>query len=345
MIRPKTTVVLALVLTGTYCQWASADPPPTVQPPASEQRIRQSIERALPLLETASAETAGRRKCFTCHGQGLPSVVFVQARKHRFDVDTANIGRQLDHTYAHLKRSKERYADGRGTGGQVDTAGWALWGLKTGNRFPDDVTDAVVSYLLGRQREDGRWACSSNRPPSEKSDFTTTWLALRGLESFGRESDDKEIAAAKHKAHQWLESAVAEDTEDHVFQLLSLPYGASDDRTDQLTAKLIKQQRPDGGWAQRSDMDSDTYATATVLYALAEGGMAVTDSVYLDGIEFLLSRQRDDGSWYVKSRSKPFQTYFETGYPHQEDQFISMTAACWATIVLMHALPDEKPSG
>ena len=56
---------------------------------------------------------------------------------------------------------------------------------------------------------------------------------------------------------------------------------------------------------------------------------------------FLLGDQRADGSWLVKSRSKPFQTYFETGFPHGKDQFISTTATGWAVLALLQTLPEE----
>lgn len=307
------------------------------------QRVHGAVERSLPLLEIASAETAQRRKCFTCHGQAMPSFVFAEASKHGFHVDTKNFQRQLDHTDAHLKRSKKKYADGSGTGGQVDTAGWALWGLEAGQCDPDASTDSVVDYLLGKQKESGAWPCSSHRPPSEKSDFATSYLALRAIETFGRESHEASVIAAKERAAKWFAEAEPEDTEDRVFQLLSLPYVELDDQSDQRTDELIGLQRPDGGWAQMNGMDSDAYATATVLYALAEGGRGPGDAAYRLGLEYLLQSQLPDGSWQVESRSKPFQLYFETGYPHGKDQFISTTAACWATLALMHALPLQEP--
>ena len=185
------------------------------------------------------------------------------------------------------------------------------------------------------------WPCSSNRPPSEKSVFASSYLALRAIEAFGRESHETNVAAAKEKAAKWFADAESKDTEDRVFRLLSLPYVEFDEQSEKRTTELIWQQRPDGGWAQLPDMDSDAYATATVLYALAEGGMEPTDAVYHRGLEYLLKQQLADGSWHVESRSKPFQLYFETGYPHGKDQFISTTAACWASLVLMHALPEN----
>ena len=55
---------------------------------------------------------------------------------------------------------------------------------------------------------------------------------------------------------------------------------------------------------------------------------------------YLLKTQRADGTWYVKSRSKPFQPYYESGFPHEKDQFISIAASGWATAAL--ALAVEK---
>ena len=48
-----------------------------------------------------------------------------------------------------------------------------------------------------------------------------------------------------------------------------------------------------------------------------------------------------DGTWHVHTRSEPIQSYFESGYPHGEDQFISITAAGWATTALALALPEK----
>src|SRR5207237_2768547 len=101
-------------------------------------------------------------------------------------------------------------------------------------------------------------------------------------------------------------------------------------------ADLLRTQRPDGGWSQldgpagppktkedkgggapsrdaKSAHASDAYATGSTLVALhLAGGMATARPVYRRGLAFLIRTQRDDGSWFVKSRSHPFQAYFES---------------------------------
>ena len=60
---------------------------------------------------------------------------------------------------------------------------------------------------------------------------------------------------------------------------------------------------------------------------------------YRRGLEFLIKSQRDDGTWHIKSRSRPFQTYFESGFPHGPGQFISSAGSGWATAALVLACP------
>jgi hypothetical protein len=60
-----------------------------------------------------------------------------------------------------------------------------------------------------------------------------------------------------------------------------------------------------------------------------------TAPAYRRGIEFLLSTQLEDGSWHVKSRSIPFQPYFESGFPHGLDPWISAAATNWAAMALI----------
>ena len=98
-------------------------------------------------------------------------------------------------------------------------------------------------------------------------------------------------------------------------------------------------QRNDGGWGQTNYRPSDAYATGEALYALHETGSAATDPVYRKGVEYLLQTQQEDGSWHVKTRAASFQPYFESGFPHSHDQWISQAGTGWAVIALSYAAP------
>jgi N-acyl-D-amino-acid deacylase len=99
---------------------------------------------------------------------------------------------------------------------------------------------------------------------------------------------------------------------------------------------LLKLQREDGGWAQLPEMKSDAYSTGQALTALKQSNLLKASSLqYKRGVGWLLKNQKADGSWQVKTRSKPIQKYFESGFPHGQDQFISISATCWAVMALL----------
>lgn len=309
-------------------------------------KIAKAVERALPLLEIASSGSADQRTCFTCHSQALPIFALTKAIERGFHVDSQNLQRQTQHTFKHLKRGRKSYEEGKGQGGGVDTAGYALWSLEDAEIPEENVIPAVTNWIINQQKKDGSWRCSSNRPPTEASHFTTTYLALRALSHFGTDKQHDSIRIGSELAEKWLINAEAKDTEDSVFRLLSYRYVNVDEQhVKDAIEHLLALQQSDGGWGQLPESTSDAYATATALFALHEAA-AVTkeDQPWKRGIDFLLGQQLEDGSWWVKSRSKPFQLYYETGFPHRTDQFVSTSATSWATMVLLEALPERQPS-
>jgi squalene cyclase len=120
-------------------------------------------------------------------------------------------------------------------------------------------------------------------------------------------------------------------------QLLGLTW-AGDHHTARLARQLIARQRADGGWSQNSSFESDAYATGQALFAIGETkSLKASDPVFQRGIRYLLATQKEDGSWHVKSRSPELQPYFESGFPYQHDQWISMAGTAWAAIALSFA--------
>lgn len=323
---------LAALLAGVAGPLTAAEPAPA--------EVRAAVAKALPLIRKGGAGHMEHRTCFACHNQAIPVLALTTARSRGFPVDEADMHKHLRFIADFLGENRDNYRKGRGQGGQADTAGYALWTLELGGWKPDDTTAAVAEYLLRRDQDRDHWYTTANRPPSEASAFTTTYLAVRALQTFATPDQQDRVEERLCEASDWLARTPARDTEDHVFRLWALRRLDAGAEARAAARELLAAQRPDGGWAQRDGMESDAYATGTALVALHEaGGLKPDDPAYRRGLRYLLGSQLGDGSWHVHSRSKPFQTYFESGFPHGKDQFISLAASGWATTALALALP------
>jgi hypothetical protein len=235
---------------------------------------------------------------------------------------------------------RERLLQGISIPGGSDTVSYMLVGLNAASRAPDAATDAMASFLLQLQSPDGRWRIQANRPPLESSDVTVTATSMRALQLYTPKSDRAAYDNAVQSAAAWLMLSRPGSTEESAFRILGLNWaGTSKAMIDGSARQLVAEQLPDGGWSQLRHMQSDAYATGEALVALLEGaGLPSDNSSIQRGIQYLLDTQIVDGSWHVKTRSNPIQPYFESGFPHGKDQWISIAATNWATKALALAV-------
>jgi len=198
-------------------------------------------------------------------------------------------------------------------------------------------------FLKRAQFADGHWETFANRPPIESSAIEVTASSLRAMQVYKpparRAEFDKAIAAGA----AWLQTATPRVNEDRVFQLLGMKWtNAPKASIDAAASALLKEQRSDGGWAQLPTLGSDAYATGQALYALVESGaMKPSDPAYRRGVDFLLTRQLSDGSWFVRTRAIPIQPLFDAGFPHGADAFISAAGTNWAALALTVGLSER----
>ena len=215
------------------------------------------------------------------------------------------------------------------------TVAYALWALHIADWEPDKTTDAMTAYLIKTQRTDGGFYTSKTRPPLEDSPFTSAAIAAYYLDQFVNESRREEADTVIAKALDKLfrsEPTRQEDLNSRLWGLHLL--NAGKDAIKAARRTVLNAQRPDGGWGQLPGMESDSYATGQALWMLQETGARVASPAYRKGVDYLLKTQRADGSWFVKSRSKPIQTHFESGFPYEKDQFISISGTSWAVAAL-----------
>jgi len=304
---------------------------------------REAVERSMPLLRGASARMLTDGGCVACHAQPLTEMAaqLARARGWRVEgVDTAS-----SQAMAALRAGAQGFLQGREGGGSPDTQLFIAMMMATQNAPPSLATDALVHLLAGKQRPAGNWVgVGAARAPIQDGDFSRTAMSIRTLAVYGMPARKVEFVERIARAAAWLAGQTPVSTEDRVMQLLGLKWADADARAIEGRARELRAaQRPDGGWAQTPHLASDAYATGQVLYALREMGVPATDAALHRGAGFLLRTQGRDGSWYVKSRAMKIQPYFESGFPHGHDQWISQAGTSWAAMAL--SLTAQEPAG
>jgi ankyrin repeat protein len=336
-----TPVVDALVSAGATPATV-VDPTFTLVP---NNTIRGAIDRSLPLLQRTGLQFYEKSGCVSCHHNSLTAVTIAAARGKGITVDEKSARQELTTVVKDVEATREQALQGIvSPGGFVTTTGYILIGLSAERHQPGVATDALVRLLKVTQLPDGHWR-SPYRPPMEASEFTATAVSLRGIQLYGRGSGEAGGKDTIRAATSWLQTARPKTTEDRVFRLLGLTWAAAPAGARQSAIRdLVETQRQDGGWSQLPSLRSDAYATGEALVALHEAGVREDDAVYRRGVRFLLTTQLADGSWFVRTRAHPTQVYFESGFPHAANQYISAAATNWATLALVHALPSTNPS-
>jgi hypothetical protein len=317
--------------------------------------VRGAIARSLPLLQEGAKTFRERSEgqCISCHHQGLILATVALARERGFrvaeDLARAEVER-VRGFYARRRELYERALTEPAAAKRADAfgnftvhVGYWLWGLAAENVAPDEVTATTTRLLAAKQSADGRWTFEdAARAPMQSSDFTTTALAIFVLQRYGPKENAEALSRRIARAKEWLLKNRPRTTDDKVFRLFGLSWVQADaDERKKAVRQLLEEQRADGGWAQQDNVPSDAYATGLTLCALHQAGdVATTDQAYRRGVAYLLRTQREDGSWFVKTRAIPSNPYFESGFPHGKSQFISYAGTCWATVAL--TLTEER---
>jgi Squalene-hopene cyclase C-terminal domain len=169
---------------------------------------------------------------------------------------------------------------------------------------------------------------------------------LRALQVYGPKTHRSKYDESVKRAADWLVKVKPQTSEERAYQLLGLSWaGFKSDNpiVRHIVRDLVAEQRSDGGWASLHSLASNAYSTGLALVALKQAGaVEPRNASFKQGVAFLLKTQLADGSWYVKSRAVPFQPYFESGFPHGHDQWISAAATNWATTALALAAGSKK---
>jgi ankyrin repeat protein len=314
-------------------------PPPV--PVTQPRALRAAVSDGVTRLRSISPVLYEARRCIACHHQTLPLMAMKIAASRGVPLDADAPAHPIRSIVDVWNGRREDLMLGREVAGGANELTYGLLALAEAGVPPNFATDAAIANLTSLQRVDGTWVFLDTRPPqADNSPIHFTAMAIRGLQTYGPPGLRDQINAQVARARQFLRAAVPSSTQDEAFKLLGLAWSRAPDAEISMQSKrLLALQGESGGWAQLPTLAPDAYATGQALYALHVSGMDSASRVYMRGVSYLLRTQLQDGTWFVRSRAFGFQPYFESGFPHGPDQFISASATAWATIALAYALP------
>jgi ankyrin repeat protein/mono/diheme cytochrome c family protein len=307
--------------------------------------VRQAIQKSLKLMQSSSDTFLKERAtCVSCHHQNLPGVALGWARDRGFDVDELSIQRMIDRQRNDWRQRTERAYQLDVPGPVAERFfGYGLWSFAELGFSDRDVIEPFVFYLAATQQPDGRWISGMMRPPMGEGDVLATLLAMRSLQLYPLASQADECAERVERAAAWLARTEPRYHQERVLRLLGLAWaGWAPSELSEPIDGLLASQHDDGGWSQLTDLASDAWATGQTMVALRAAGVPASHSAYQRAVEYLLRTQFDDGSWFVKSRTWPFQAPFDSGFPHGRDQWVSIGGSAWAVMgLLLSCEPDS----
>jgi ankyrin repeat protein len=314
---------------------------------------RESVQRALPMLQKSASSFVEKRACFSCHHNALSILTLHMARDRGFSIDEKVLAAVELKTFREIRNPNalDDAVQAVNLSDPTPNESLLLMAAHASEVSSDTVTGAIAQRMATWQR-DGHWVSSDFRPPHSSSPFTATATAIRAIRLYMPGERSTERDAAIQRAREWLAATPAESIEDASFQLMGLVWAgaeASSPEIIQFSKELFAMQRPDGGWGQLSGYESDAYSTGEAVFALREAGVPVTNAAWQKGIRFLRSSQARDGTWHVRTRMlSPAQVsppYFSTGFPYGKDEFLSYAGSCWAVMALLSGLPETPSQG
>ncbi len=309
------------------------------------RQVKEAAERGVALLQRTSLAFFRSGGCAACHHQNATAIAVSIAREHGLRVDEAAAAEQLKTVKFGWSGQHDTLLQRLDAPGGVGMVAYALLGLAAEGYKPDLTTFAMAANVAAQQSPNGSFHVSGiARTPTADGDIVETALGIFCLAHFAPEGRRAEFETRIARAREWLLHAKPVFNEDRTMRLRGLRWADADPAAIRKAAEELRaEQRPDGGWAQNPHLASDAYATGKTLYALNQvAGLRPGDPAYRKGIAYLRKTQLEDGSWHVKSRAVKFQPYFQSGFPHDHDQWISSIATAWATTALASALDNSQ---
>ncbi len=297
-----------------------------------QETLRSTIQKSIQFVEAKGVYWIESKKCVSCHRIGNMIWSLSAAKQKGLQVSD-QLDEWIEWSNTDVQRKKENgkiigHLNKTGVVQIIQTN--ALAGTEQTSEF----TKTILPLILPDQNEDGSWKPggqlpSQKRDKAETTQVTTMWIALALLQNTPNTEPPKQLTNALEYIRNLPNGKSAEW---YVVRSLLERAQGNDDQAESHIAALVAAQKEDGGWGWNLDEASDALATGMALYALSKANSSkdISDSI-ANGQQFLVSTQRDDGSWKVNGtksnkRDAPIETSIYWG-------------ATWAVLGLSETLP------
>lgn len=288
-----------------------------------------ALEKAVGFLDNAALQWQKQRQCFTCH----TNYAHLYARPSvSADAPAAKEVRR----FAEELIQKRWLEKGPRWDAEVVATAAALAfndSATTGKLHP--LTRQALDRMWSVQREDGGFTwIKCDWPPMEHDDHYGATLAAIAV---GYAPEGYVQTAAAVKGVEKLKKYLKDNPGPTLHHRAMVLWGASKldrllskEEKQEIVDKLVKLQKPDGGWGlatlgdwKRADSTpqdtdhSDGYGTGFVIYILRQADVPANDPRIGKGIAWLKANQRESGRWFTRSLhkdSKHFITHAGTAF-------------------------------
>ena len=201
-------------------------------------------------------------------------------------------------------------------------------------RLSESDWQALAERGISTQAGDGSWprhgsmANQLRESGIETDAITVNWSVL-ALSSVPQPSIA--TVSARDLALRWLDDASAgESLEWWVSRLIvESELGGGGNSPVSLQKTVIELQQDDGGWGWVQGQTSDPFSTGLALYGLLRTGLGADHGAIDHGVQFLLDRQREDGSWETPS-------VLSSQDPNDRKDYVyEFWGSTWATLGLL----------
>lgn len=284
----------------------------------NDAKYRQVVLNGLKYLDAGGAELEKSASCLNCHHAPLRNWALRDASRIGLAVDLKTLDETTNMQLQRLSKLKDGYRNQQ-WGHSLSTF-YLLGGLDAESEPAlREARNELAQTIIAEQSKDGMWKAAQQfgnqrRPKRDADEVQTMWsvLALSRLESH------EDAMAARDRAIQWLATTEPGTTIDsRVLRLLVEHRLGRPERVEQLAAKLLELQHPDGGWGWQPDDPSEAWPVGMALYALSSLGDKAPAAAIGNAQAFLASTQKDDGSWFVEgklTKNSHMSSYFGTAW-------------------------------